>query len=82
MSRGLSGDGRQGGGARALRALCLCFAALAALLLQLGAANALKAIEIDPELERIDITGLGEAYEGRGDNLRIETAPGRPDRCP
>ena len=76
MSRGLSGDGRQGGGARALRALCLCFAALAALLLQLGAANALKAIEIDPELERIDITGLGEAYEGRGDNLRLETAPG------
>jgi diguanylate cyclase (GGDEF)-like protein/PAS domain S-box-containing protein len=76
MSRGLPGEGRRGGGARALRALCVWLAAVAALLLQLGAANALKAIEIDPELERIDITALGEGYEGRGDNLRIETAPG------
>ena len=27
-------------------------------------------------LDRIEITALGESYEGRGDTLQIETAPG------
>src|SRR5262245_31376880 len=49
---------------------------LAALLAHAPQALALKAIEINNELERIEITALGEAYEGRGDALQIETAPG------
>ena len=74
MSRGSARGGTRRGAI--LRALCLCLVALVGLVLESTLARALKAIEIDPELERIDITGLGEGYEGRGDNLRIETAPG------
>src|SRR3981081_1698838 len=40
------------------------------------AALALKAIEVSPDADRVEITALGEAYEGRGDTLQIETAPG------
>src|SRR5882672_3129923 len=40
------------------------------------AAQALKSIAIANDLDRIEITSLGEAYEGRGDALQIETAPG------
>jgi diguanylate cyclase (GGDEF)-like protein/PAS domain S-box-containing protein len=40
------------------------------------AALALKAVEINNDFDRIEITALGEAYEGRGDALQIETAPG------
>ena len=76
MSRGSARGGKRRSAGIGARLLCLCLAALLSLLLQSGLAHALKAIEIDPELERIDITGLGEGYEGRGDNLRIETAPG------
>ena len=32
---------------------------------------------VKPELEKIDVTALGELYEGRGDRLQIETAPGQ-----
>jgi diguanylate cyclase (GGDEF)-like protein len=32
---------------------------------------------VKPEQEKIDITALGELYEGRGDRLQLETAPGR-----
>src|SRR5215470_18386155 len=74
MPRGSRGRAMGGGGG--LRALWLCLATVVALVALAPAAAAIKAIEIDPELERVDITGLGEAYEGRGDNLRIETAPG------
>jgi diguanylate cyclase (GGDEF)-like protein/PAS domain S-box-containing protein len=56
----------------ALAALLL----VAALLVHTPVALALKAIEIDNDLDRIEITALGEAYEGRGDALQIETAPG------
>ncbi|HEY5826769.1 MAG: EAL domain-containing protein [Hyphomicrobiaceae bacterium] len=56
----------------ALAALLL----VAALLVHAPVALALKAIEIDNDLDRIEITALGEAYEGRGDALQIETAPG------
>src|SRR5689334_14304252 len=74
MSTGSGREAKRGSGwAALLRLLSLC---LVVLLAYCQSANALKAIEIDPELERIDITALGEAYEGRGDNLRIETAPG------
>ena len=40
-------------------------------------AHAVDAILVKPEQEKIDITALGELYEGRGDRLQIETAPGR-----
>ena len=51
-----------------LLAACLCAHA--------PAAHALKAIAVANDLDRIEITALGEAYEGRGDALQIETAPG------
>ncbi|HPG88444.1 MAG TPA: EAL domain-containing protein [Hyphomicrobium sp.] len=40
------------------------------------AANALEPIAVQPDLERIEITTLGDAYEGRGDSLQVETAAG------
>ena len=59
-------------------AQALLFACLVAglLLAHVPAAQALKAIAIANDLDRIEITALGEAYEGRGDALQIETAPG------
>jgi len=44
--------------------------------LGLSQARALEPIDIDPEKDRIDVTALGELYEGRGDKLQIETAAG------
>lgn len=41
-----------------------------------GTAHALKAIEIASDQSRIEITTLGELYEGRGDTLHVETAAG------
>jgi diguanylate cyclase (GGDEF)-like protein/PAS domain S-box-containing protein len=46
------------------------------LLGMLSPALALEPIVIDPEKDRIDVTALGELYEGRGDKLQIETVPG------
>ncbi|HZT49986.1 MAG TPA: 7TM diverse intracellular signaling domain-containing protein, partial [Hyphomicrobiaceae bacterium] len=46
------------------------------LLLQMPSAHALKAIAVGNDADRIEITALGEAHEGRGDTLQIETAPG------
>jgi diguanylate cyclase (GGDEF)-like protein/PAS domain S-box-containing protein len=43
-----------------------------------GLAHAVEAISVQPDQEKIDITAKGELYEGRGDRLQIETAPG-PD---
>jgi hypothetical protein len=60
--------------ARVLALATLLFAV--ALLAHAPTALALKAIEINNDLDRIEITALGEAYEGRGDTLQIETAPG------
>ena len=60
-------------------AQALLLACLLAGLLFFGhvpAAYALKEIAIGNDLDRIEITALGEAYEGRGDALQIETAPG------
>ncbi len=48
------------------------------LLAGITSAYALDAILIDPNKDRIDITALGELYEGRGDKLQIDTVPG-PD---
>ena len=41
-----------------------------------GGALALNAIEIVPDQGRVEITTLGELYEGRGDTLQVETAAG------
>ncbi len=38
--------------------------------------SALEPIQIVPGQEQIEITHLGEFYEGRGDRLQVETAPG------
>ena len=55
----------------------VCFGLLAALFaLALPApALALKPIVVDPDQDRIEITTLGEFYDGRGDSLQVETAP-------
>ncbi len=49
-----------------------CLVALA------GRAEALTPIPVGEDQDRIEITRLGEAYEGRGDSLQVETAAG-PD---
>ena len=57
-----------------------CMAAvLLALLLHADPAHALEAIVIGPDQQRIDMTLLGELYEGRGDRLSVETAAGQND---
>src|SRR5262245_11495825 len=71
--RGEAAPARRWGGLAALLALCL----LAALLiLPSRLAHAMEAISVEPNQEKIDITAKGELYEGRGDRLQIETAPG------
>ena len=57
------------------RALLCAIAAFAALGLP-RAAYALQPIVVQSDLDRMEITTLGEAYEGRGDSLQVETAPG------
>jgi diguanylate cyclase (GGDEF)-like protein len=73
--RGEAAPSWRGSGHAALLA-CVLFAALLFLPTQL--AHAIEAISVEPNQEKIDITAKGELYEGRGDRLQIETAPG-PD---
>ena len=54
----------------ALSMLALCLVALT------GRAEALTPIPVQGDQDRLEITTLGEAYEGRGDSLQVETAPG------
>ena len=61
---------------RPTQALLLACMFAGLLLAHVPAAHALKAIAIGNDLDRIEITALGEAYEGRGDALQVETAPG------
>ena len=58
----------------AVALLALCASLVASLW---SPAHAVDAIIVKPEQEKIDITALGELYEGRGDRLQLETAPGR-----
>ena len=51
-------------------------ATLLALAATVSSAAALTPIVVAPEQERVEITTLGEAYEGRGDSLQVETAAG------
>ena len=64
----------EGQGGRSL----VCALLLALTVLVPGLAHAIEAIPVDPAAAKIDITAKGELYEGRGDRLQIETAPG-PD---
>lgn len=41
-----------------------------------NSALALDAIEITPDQSKLEITFRGEIYEGRGDRLQVESAPG------
>ena len=56
--------------ARHLGWLIVCLALFA------GPAHALQANVVSPDQKKLDITVLGELYEGRGDSLSVETAPG------
>jgi hypothetical protein len=71
--------GRSTGGIAAARSLLSIFAVLLAVVLCLATvipgAQALDAIEVTEDSDRIDISGSGELYEGRGDSLQAETAP-------
>ena len=55
-----------------------CAALIAVAALPARLAHAIEAIPVDMDQPKIDITTKGELYEGRGDRLQIETAPG-PD---
>jgi diguanylate cyclase (GGDEF)-like protein/PAS domain S-box-containing protein len=63
------------GAGGSLAALCALFCAMLALVALPAPALALKPIVIEPDQERIEITTLGEFYDGRGDSLQVETAP-------
>ena len=39
-------------------------------------ALALKPITLDGQIDRVEITNLGELHDGKGDNLQIDTATG------
>ena len=72
--RGRSG-GHRAGARRGLGAVLL---ALGWLLLAAGpAAAALKAIDLTNDGERLDISSLGEFHEPQGDQITVDTAPGR-----
>ena len=49
---------------------------LLSFLLQAAPALALKPITLTGDQDRLEISALGETYEGRGDTLQIEMAPG------
>jgi len=70
------GGGRPDLAPRCLATLLILLAAC--LVLFSGSARALEAIVVSPDQKKLDITLLGELYEGRGDSLSVETAPG-PD---
>ncbi len=60
---------------RASRLAALAVAAFA-LFAGTGGANALTPIPVQADQDRVEITTLGDAYEGRGDSLQVETAVG------
>jgi diguanylate cyclase (GGDEF)-like protein/PAS domain S-box-containing protein len=71
-----AGNGACAWGESLAQALVLMCLSAVLLLAYAAPAHALKAIAIANDFDRIEITALGEAYEGRGDALQIETAPG------
>src|SRR5438045_1805332 len=75
-TRGKIGMRLPANGRAAWRLLACAGMAWGLLVAHAPAALALKAIAVSNEADRLEITALGEAYEGRGDTLQIETAPG------
>ncbi len=63
------------GAGRFAVALRLLFAMMLVACLPLPA-HALKSIAVNNDLDRLEITALGEAHDGKGDILQIETAAG------
>jgi diguanylate cyclase (GGDEF)-like protein/PAS domain S-box-containing protein len=76
LSRSTTGKAARIWGGRERRA-ALALAFCVAFAFWPASVHAVEAVVVKPELEKIDITSLGELYEGRGDNLQIETAPGQ-----
>ncbi len=64
--------------ARAATLTSLGLALLLLLCLGAGGAFAMKPIVLNGDVERLEITNLGDVYDSRGDTLQLETAPG-PD---
>jgi hypothetical protein len=54
--------------------LILMVACFCAVWIAGAGAGAFKPIPVTPDQDRIEVTALGELYEGRGDSLQIETA--------
>ena len=70
---------REQGRVHLARQLLLALLSLLALIGVMGSgARAVDAIVVKPDQDKYDVTSLGELYEGRGDRLQLETAPG-PD---
>ncbi len=63
-------------GARARSWLGLLGVVVSCLVALASRAEALTPIPVGADQERLEITTLGEAYEGRGDSLQVETAAG------
>jgi len=75
MRRAGAHERLKGGSGASLSVLCALLAAFIALVALPAPALALKPIVVDPNQDRIEITRLGEFYDGRGDSLQVETAP-------
>jgi diguanylate cyclase (GGDEF)-like protein/PAS domain S-box-containing protein len=74
---GVCAQGRRASAGHSVRAfLGLCLAAACFVLQAQTAVFALQPIVVGGDQDRIEITRLGDYYEGRGDRLQIETAPG------
>ena len=71
-----AGKARRARCARRACALALLARARCSLLCGMPSAFALKAIEINNDAERIEISALGEGHDPHGDTLQIETVPG------
>src|SRR5215475_6923112 len=74
-TRGRAGSSERAWAWSLARSALLCLVAALLVLAHTPSAYALKSIAVANDLDRVEITALGEAYEGRGDVLQIETAP-------
>ncbi|MCJ7598471.1 MAG: sensor domain-containing phosphodiesterase [Methyloceanibacter sp.] len=72
------GETERGRVHRASPLLLALLSLLALIGLLSSGARAVEAIVVKPDQDKYDVTSLGELYEGRGDHLQLETAPG-PD---
>ena len=78
MGSAIKGDAARGWGVRlACLAILLLAFCMSLMPWPRSIAHAVEAVVVKPEQEKLDITALGELYEGRGDRLQIETAPGQ-----